>query len=99
MDAAVTREFTKVDDYLAREEASKIKHEYVAGFVYAVAPTTEAHDQIASNLYVAFRQNLRGRDWKPYLSHVRVHVEALGDVFYYPDVVVGGDRRDTHPSF
>lgn len=37
------------DEYLAFEEKSDIKHEYVNGEVYAMAGTTDSHNTIALN--------------------------------------------------
>ena len=38
-----------VEDYLAGEQHSTIKHEYVAGEVFAMAGANEAHVTIAGN--------------------------------------------------
>ena len=38
-----------VDDYLDGEQRSRIKHEYVAGMVYAMVGGRYAHNLIASN--------------------------------------------------
>ena len=100
MQAALSREFISVEDYLAGEEASEIKHEYVGGVVYAMAGATRQHNQIAGNIYAAFLQALRGRPCRPFISDIKVRLSALGeDVFYYPDVMVGCDPRDTQRLF
>ena len=98
--AALKRDFVSVDDYLAGEQASEIKHEYVAGAVYAMAGTTREHNQIAQNIAFAVRSHLRGKPCTVLISDVKVRLQPLGEeLFYYPDVMVGCDPRDTHQLY
>ncbi len=85
-----------VRDYLAAEAASEVKHEYLAGVVYAMPGASRQHNSIAGNLYIALREALRDGPRRAYLSDVRVHLRspATGEVFYYPDVVVTRDPED-----
>jgi Uma2 family endonuclease len=100
MQTALKHDFVSVNDYLAGEQASGIKHEYVAGVVYAMAGTTREHNQIAQNIAFAARSHLRGKPCTVLISDVKVRLQALeDDVFYYPDVMVGGDARDTHSHY
>src|SRR6266850_2961353 len=97
MQAALNRELISVDEYLTGEEASGIKHEYINGTVYAMAGGTKEHNQIAGNIYSALLHRLRGRPCKAFILDIKVRLDTLGEpVFYYPDVVVGCDPRDTH---
>src|SRR2546423_15198774 len=97
MQAALTRDCISVEDDLAGEEASEIKHEYLAGVVYAMVGTSKEHNRIAQNIAFAARPRLKGNPGELFISDVKVRVAALGDdVFYYPDVMVGCDPRDTH---
>ena len=57
MQAAVKSDFISVTDYLAAEETSDVRHEYLGGLVYAMAGETRDHNQIAGNLYVALRRH------------------------------------------
>ena len=43
-----------VDDYLAGELVSPVKHEYLAGVVYAMAGARNVHNIIATNVIVGF---------------------------------------------
>jgi Uma2 family endonuclease len=89
-----------VEDYLAREESGDIRHEYLGGLVYAMAGETRVHNTIAGNLYIAIRQHLRGGPCKLYVSDIRVNLSLRDDeYYYYPDLVVTCDPRDTHPRF
>ncbi|MBI4984629.1 MAG: Uma2 family endonuclease [Rhodocyclales bacterium] len=43
----------RADEYLAFENASSEKHEYVAGEIFAMVGATRRHNAIAGNLYSA----------------------------------------------
>ena len=94
MQAAVQSDYVRVEDYLAAEEASEIRHEYLGGAVYAMAGETRAHNTIALNLATAIRQSLKP-PCKLYMGGVRVNFQLRrDDYYYYPDVVVTCDSRD-----
>jgi Uma2 family endonuclease len=100
VEAIAQNDFVSVEDYLAAEEASDVRHEYLGGLVYAMAGETRAHNQIVGNLYLAIRQHLRGGPCKLYMSDIRVNLSIRDDAyFYYPDLVVTCDPRDTDPRF
>jgi Uma2 family endonuclease len=50
-----------VEDYLAGELRSRIKHEYLGGFVYAMAGATIAHNIIAGNIFALFACETQGK--------------------------------------
>lgn len=81
------------DDYLHLEAESPIKHEYIDGYVYAMAGATDAHVTIAGNLFAMLRNHLRGSACRVYISDMKARVEAR-NCFYYPDVMVTCDPRD-----
>ena len=100
MQTAARNEFASVEDYLAAEAASEVRHEYLGGQVYAMAGETRDHNQIVQNVGFALRQHLRGGPCKLYLSDIRVRFDLRKDeYYYYPDLVVTCDTRDTHPRF
>jgi Uma2 family endonuclease len=76
-----------VDEYLAAEANSQIKHEYRDGYVYAMAGASDAHVTIAGNLFAIFRNHLRGSGCRAYMSDMRVNL-ATRKSYYYPDVLV-----------
>lgn len=80
-------------EYLALEEDSPIKHEYIDGEIYAMAGASDAHVTIAGNLFAMLRNHLRGTGCRVYMSDMKAFVEAA-DSFYYPDVMVTCDARD-----
>jgi Uma2 family endonuclease len=85
-----------IDDYLALEQTSDRKHEYVGGEVYALAGASEAHNLIVSNLlFEAMLAARRGTRCRVLGSDMRLRVKA--DVYYYPDLMVVCDPTDTDP--
>lgn len=83
-----------VTDYLAFEETSQVRHEFVGGEIHAMAGESEAHNTIAGNIFAALRGKLRGGPCRVYIENFKVRLEvAREDIVYYPDVVVS-----CHPS-
>ncbi|MBS1225588.1 MAG: hypothetical protein H6R24_2266, partial [Proteobacteria bacterium] len=84
------------DDYLEWEQRQPERHEYVRGEVFAMAGTTDRHNEISGNFYTLLRQHLRGAPCRAYMADVKVRVEAA-DCGFYPDVQVTcaeSDRTD-----
>jgi Uma2 family endonuclease len=95
----VQSDYVPVAEYLAAEEASDIRHEYLGGLVYAMAGETRAHNTIALNLATSIRQRLKA-PCKLYIGGIRVNFQVRhDDYFYYPDVVVTCDPRDNDSRF
>ena len=84
------------EDYLAAEAASPTKHEYRDGDVYAMVGGTDAHITLALNLWAMLRSHLRDRGCRAYALDMKARIEARNR-FYYPDVMVTCDDRDTAP--
>ena len=82
------------DEYLEMEEKSAIKHEYMDGYVYAMAGANDPHVTIASNAFGIIRNHLRGSGCRVYISDMKARIDSLNR-FYYPDVMVTCDPRDT----
>jgi Uma2 family endonuclease len=100
MQVAVQNDYVSVEEYLAAEEASVVRHEYLGGLVYAMAGETRDHNQIAQNLLFHLRQHLKGGPCKLYMSDIRVNFDLRNDeYYYYPDIVVTCDKRDTDKRF
>ena len=84
-----------VEEYLAGEVISEIRHEYVGGEVYAMAGASNVHNIIALNLAAALHNHLDGSPCVPYVSDMKVKVKAASEeLFYYPDVMVACDPTD-----
>ncbi|WP_295454888.1 Uma2 family endonuclease [uncultured Thiodictyon sp.] len=85
--------FITVDDYLAGEAVSPIKHEYVAGEVFAMAGASEAHVTIAGNVFAMLRAHVRGGPRRVYIADMKLQVERARAVFY-PDCFVTCEAAD-----
>ena len=77
------------EQYLAAEELSEVKHEYLAGKVFAMAGATRHHNVIAVNIVSELRNQLRGKKCQPFGSDMRLRIRtAAASFYYYPDVTV-----------
>jgi Uma2 family endonuclease len=85
------------EDYLLWEEANDVKHEYVAGEVFAHAGARDSHVTVTGNLFALFHSYLRGKPCRVYMSEMKVRAEEA-DAFFYPDVFVTCDPRDAESS-
>ncbi len=89
MSTAKKLNLVSVEDYLASELISPVKHEYLGGVLYAMAGARNAHNLIASNTLVAVGSRLRSRICRPFNSDTKIRVRLPAHVrFYYPNVSV-----------
>jgi len=82
-----------IKDYLDGERRSQLRHEYVAGQVYAMAGASERHNRIALNLAFQLRTAARGGSCGVFMSDMKIRVRQ-GERFYYPDVALVCDATD-----
>ena len=75
-----------VEEYFRFEERSPIKHEYVAGEVYAMSGATARHNIIAGNIFARLYSTADDSPCHVFMSDMRVQV--ADDRYYYPDVAV-----------
>lgn len=94
---AVRIEYYSEADYLAAEEMAPVRHEYVAGEVFAMAGASKAHGTLALNAAIRLRQHLRGKPCGVWMADMKVRV-AADSAYYYPDVVVTCNRLDLGPD-
>lgn len=86
MSAAHKLSLVSVEDYLAGELRSPIKHEYLGGVVYAMAGARNAHNRVATNTLVALGRRLLGKPCQPFNSDTKIRVRLPTQIrFYYPD--------------
>ena len=75
-----------VEEYFRFEETSPVKHEYLAGEVYAMSGGTVRHDRIATNVLVRLSVVARRGPCDVFSGDMRVQVAR--DRYYYPDITV-----------
>lgn len=94
-----------IEDYLAGEEDSEIKHEYLGGAVHAMAGGTADHAAISANAIGSLFAQLRGKPCRTFTSDLKVRIDLPEHTrFYYPDVQIvchpgaGDDRYQDRPT-
>ena len=87
-----SRAFDRISaaDYLEGEKDADIRHEYVYGYVYAMAGSSPAHNIIAGNIQTAFNIALTNSPCVVYASDMKVRADV--EAFYYPDVMIVCDN-------
>jgi Uma2 family endonuclease len=100
MTAAKQIEWVSVEDYLARELVSEVKHEYLRGNVYAMAGARTVHNRVAMNLSLAIGSRLRGKRCEPFNSGMKVRIRLPKQTrFYYPDGMVVCEPNPPESTF
>jgi Uma2 family endonuclease len=95
MSAQLKPRWFSVEEYLAFEEASEIKHEYVNGEIYAMTGASVRHNRITLNLATQLISHLRGSLCSVFVAEVKLRLKELNqDIFYYPDLMVCCDPND-----
>jgi Uma2 family endonuclease len=90
MALAIAHDRISRDDYLQGELGSEVRHEYVAGNVYAMSGGTLNHQRVAGNFFRAAGNQLAGKPCFPTGSDFKLRV-PLGqgeEAFYYPDGMI-----------
>jgi Uma2 family endonuclease len=86
MSTAEEPQFVSVDEYLAKEEESFIKSEYVDGWVRAMSGATIRHNKVKFNCLYHLKRMLISKPYQPYDSDMKVRISRAGRKrFYYPD--------------
>ena len=78
--------YMTVEEYLAFEEQSLIRHEYVDGAIYAMSGASKNHARLSSNIAFRLHAFLEGKVCESYQTEVKV--KASYSRYYYPDVIV-----------
>ncbi len=100
MQAVELAQWLSVKDYLEGEPLSEVRHEYIGGVVYAMAGASDEHNQIVGNLHAATHSHLRGKACRVFMLDAKVRLQLAGeDIFYYPDLMIACDPRDTDRYF
>ena len=80
-------------EYLAFEESSPKRHEYVNGYVHAMCGATMAHSRVVFRLQMALAKRLGAGPCESFSSGLKLKVDTVSDKEYlYPDIMVSCDR-------
>lgn len=92
-----------VEEYLALEEASEIRHEYYQGEIFAMSGASLAHNRIIGNGYRALDDRLNPDQCEVFIDGALLKIDA--STILYPDLIVSchpddleADRILQHPS-
>jgi Uma2 family endonuclease len=95
MIAPAPRHKHSLADYLAVEEMSAVRHEFLEGEIYAMAGGTPEHAALSAAAVVLLGSQLRGRPCRPYSADLRIRVPATGLATYADATIVCGEpERD-----
>lgn len=88
------------EEYVALEQVSNVKHEYLDGQIYAMAGGSPEHAALAATVVGLLFGQLRGGKCRVHDSDLRVRVEATG-LATYPDVTIvcGPRQRSVQDAF
>ena len=86
MQATQTRDYTP-EEYLAIEEFSEYKSEYINGQIIPMAGGTVNHNKLAGNLYAALNFAFKQQDYQVFIGDVRLWIPEKR-IFTYPDVMI-----------
>ncbi|MVM37065.1 hypothetical protein GO730_04310 [Spirosoma sp. HMF3257] len=81
-----TRRYT-VEEYLAFEEKSEVRHEFYQGEVYAMAGGTVNHNLLIDNIKELLKSHTKSRGCRVFSENMKVDVLS-GSYMPYPDVVL-----------
>ena len=92
MTALLKDDTISVEEYLQGELIAEIKHEYLDGYIYAMAGASMNHVRITGNIAGELRQHLKNMPCDVLSSDFKVNVNNRK--FFYPDVVVICDKNN-----
>ena len=81
-----------VEEYLAHEQETGIKHEYIDGEIFAMAGGSRHHTAIITNCSGELREQVRKKPCQAYTSEIKVKINDLK--YVYPDFTVVCDEQE-----
>ena len=98
-EAAPKYNFITIQEYLEAERAASEKHEYYQGEVFAMSGASLEHNIIFSNLFGELSYKLKGKNYRPFGSDLRIHIPK-NTLFTYPDItIICGEPNLTDDKF
>lgn len=74
-------------EYLELEIASETRSEYRHGEIIPMTGGTPNHNDIAGNLYILLKSDLKGKDYRTFVADQRLWIPNAS-LYTYPDVMV-----------
>lgn len=85
-------------EYVALEEASPTKHEFLDGEIYAMAGGSEEHSALAAEVLRSLGNAIGSRPCRVHTSDLRIYVEAAGLATFPDGSVICGPLEQHGPS-
>ena len=100
MNQPALKKTVPVEAYLAGEDASDIRHEYIGGHIYAMTGASDRHGLITLNIATFLRPLVRGTGCQLFANDMKIRLNIGGDdIFYYPDLLLSCDPTDRETYF
>jgi Uma2 family endonuclease len=80
------------EEYLAFEETSEVRHEFIHGKLYEMPGTTDFHNEICQQLAYLLKFLLKIKGFKIYQEAIKLRISDKK--YTYPDVFVTNDASD-----
>ena len=89
-----------VEAYLAGEQRTEVKHEYLDGQIVAMGVASRAHGLLALSLSALLLSHARRKGCQLFTADMKVRIDHdSGSWFYYPDLVLACDATDREPFY
>lgn len=85
-------------DYVALEQDSSTKHEFLDGEIYAMGGGTEEHSALAAEVLYVLTSAVRDKPCRVHTSDLRIYVEAAGLATFPDGAVICGPFVQHEPS-
>jgi Uma2 family endonuclease len=84
------------EEYLEFETTAEIRHEFIDGFVFAMAGATDNHNRLTGSIFA--RAYLAGLETQCIVYKENMKLQTPDSVGYYPDVFAVCDLNDTNAT-
>lgn len=89
-----------VEAYLAGEQRTEVKHEYLDGQIVAMGGASRAHGLLGLSLSALLLPHARRKGCQLFTADMKVRIDHdSGSWFYYPDLVLACDPTDREPMY
>src|SRR5438552_4149036 len=85
-------------DYVALEQQSTTKHEFLDGEIYAMAGGSEEHSALAAEILRILGNAVENRPCRVHTSDLRIYVESVGLATFADGAVICGPLEQHAPS-
>lgn len=92
-----TRKYSVAEYFELENQLTENLYEFRHGEIISRAGGTDTHNEIAGNMYIAFRKMAKGGKCKTYMNDVKLEVLRYKK-YYYPDVFVTCSETDAASS-